>query len=136
MDQFRDFAGQATGEGDEPLMMGSQEFFIDAGFVVIAFEVGIRNELDEIFVTGFVFGEKDEVMVDIAAAAGSGFFLVPAARGDVDLATEDGLHALVAGGLVKIDGAIKNAVVGEGDGRELQIMRLLHELVEAASAIQ
>src|SRR4029077_15273807 len=67
LDRFGYFARQAAGERDEPLFVGSQKFFIDARFVIVNFEMSRRGELDQITVTRFVFGEQNEMVVNIAS---------------------------------------------------------------------
>jgi len=46
-----------------------QRLFIDSRLVIIAFEMGSRRELDQISVAGLVFGEQDQMVINIAAAA-------------------------------------------------------------------
>src|SRR5580704_15542562 len=75
------------------------------------------------------------MVVNLPAAAG-GLLVVAAARGDIDFAADDGFDALVAGGLVKINGAIEDAVVGDGKSGELEFVGTLHEPVEPAGAIE
>src|ERR1017187_10227558 len=93
------------------------------------------RKLDEIFVAGRVLRQQTEMMINIASAA-AGFLVPPAARRDINLATDDGLDALLARGLVKINDPVHRAVVGDGQRGEFQFMRLLDELVHAAGAIE
>ena len=68
--------------------------------------------------------------------AQTGLFLKAASPCDIDLAADDRLDPLAAGGLIKIDGPKEHAMIGYRQGRELQLMRFIHEPVHAASAIE
>ena len=56
--------------------------------------------------------------------------------GNVDLAADDGLDPGGLGGLIKIDTAVHDAVVGNGNGTLAQFLHPLHQAVNAASPIQ
>ena len=56
--------------------------------------------------------------------------------GDVDLAAEDRLDALVARRLVEVDRARERAVVGERDGRHLELGGALREVRDPARAVE
>ena len=75
------------------------------------------------------------MMINVAPAAAR-FFLQPAARRDIDFAADDGLDALFARRLVKINDAMHRAVVGDGERGEFQFMRLVHQPVHPAGAIE
>ena len=101
----------------------------------MALQVRRSDQFDEIAIAGFVLGQEQEVSIDILAAARA--FLVEAAAGrDINLASDDRFDPQVAGGLIKIDRAVKNAMIGDRQGGNLQLMRLLHQPVEAAGAIE
>src|SRR5689334_17169341 len=75
------------------------------------------------------------MMIDIAAAA-AGLFLEPAARRDINFAADDRLDPFVACLLIKINRAVKNAVISERERREFQLVCLVHELVQTARPIK
>ena len=93
------------------------------------------GELDEIFVAGLVLRQQAEMMINVAPAA-AGFLLQPAARRDINLAADDGFDALFARRLVKINDAVHRTVVGDGERGEFQLMRLVHQPVQPAGAIE
>ena len=97
-------------------MLG-ENFFVDARFVIVAADVGVGDEFDEIFVAGFVFGEENEVIVNVFAAGAAFLFETRTGR-DVNFAADDGLDAFGADGLIEIDRAVEDAVVGDGEGAE------------------
>ena len=112
-----------------------KEFFIDARFVIIAFEVGGCGELDEVLITDLVLGQQDKVMIDIAPATG-GFLFEAAAGGDINFAADNRLDPLLARHLIKINRAIENAVIGESERGKFQLVRSVHELVQTARPIE
>ncbi len=56
------------------LVRREQLLINNARFVIISVEMRRRGELDEIFVTGFVLGQKHNMVVNIGAAIGTFFF--------------------------------------------------------------
>ena len=70
---FRDLARQAARQRDQPVLVGRQEFLVDARLVVIALEMRRGGQADEVLVAGFVLRQEHEVVVDVAAAR-AGFF--------------------------------------------------------------
>ena len=74
-------------------------------------------------------------MINIARAA-AGFFFQPRAGRDVNFAADDGFDAFLARGLVKFNRAVHRAVVGDGERGKFQLMRLVHQPVETARAIE
>ena len=134
-DQFGNFAGQAAGQGDQTLLVRRQQFLVDARLVIIALQVRGGGQLDEVLVAGFVLGQQSQMMISVPAAA-AGLFLQAAARGDIDLAADDRFDSLFARRLVKINRAVKHAVVGDGQGGEFQFVRLFHQPVQAAGPIE
>ena len=112
LDAAVELGGGAAAEDGDAGGVFFDEFAVDAGFVVVAFEVGPGDEGDEVFVSGHVPGEHDEVVGGaIAAFAGEA-----GAGGDVGLDADDGLDAAGGGFAVEIDRAVEGAVVGHGDG--------------------
>ena len=75
------------------------------------------------------------MMVHVFASA-AGLLLETAAGGDIDFAAENGLDAFVARGLIKINRAAKHAVVGDRQRGKSQLMRLVHQPIQSASAIE
>ena len=55
---FVQIASQASGGADQPLRFLSQQLFVDARFVVEAFEVTGRDEIDQITVACEVFAQQ------------------------------------------------------------------------------
>ena len=135
LNPLRDFARQAAGERDQPLLVRRQQFLVDARLVVIALQMRRRGELDQVLVAGFILGQQHEVVIDVPSAR-AGLLLEPAPGRDIDLAADDRLDALLARRLVKINRPVKHAVVGDRQRGELQLVRLVHQPVQTAGAIE
>src|SRR5207248_1416551 len=58
----RDFTVQTGGQADETLAVFREQILVDAWLVIKTLEVSFGNELDEIFVAGFVLTKKDQVV--------------------------------------------------------------------------
>src|SRR5947207_3824315 len=94
-----------------------------------------RGKLDKIPVTGLVFGQQHEMMVNVPAAAG-GLLVETAAGSDIDFAADNRFDALVTGGLIEINRAVKHAVVGNRERGEFEFMGLFHQPVETTGPIE
>ena len=115
--------------------MRGENFFINARLVIITLQVSGGREFDEILVADLVLREQHEMVIDILAAGG-GFFLQARTGRDIHLATDDGFHAFGTRFLVEIHHAMHRAMIRDGERWELQLVRLLHELVQTARAIE
>ena len=134
MDQLLlDLAGEAARETDKPLRVLFQQGPVDAGLDVKAVGKGHGDEIAEIAVARLVFAQQDQMRIVVVAAV---LAVGHIARGDIDLAADDGLDALGAAGLVKGDGAVHHTVVGERDGALPQLLDALRQLVRAARAVE
>ena len=119
------------------VLVRGENFLVNARLVIIALQMRGGRELDEIFVAGFVLRQQAEMMINVASAAGAaGLLFQPAARRDINLAADDRLDALFARRLVKINDAVHRAVVGDGERGKFQLMRLVHQPVQPAGAIE
>ena len=135
LNPLRDFAGQAAGERDEPLLVRRQQFLVDARLVVIALRVPQGGELDQVLVADFIFGQQDEVVISVPPAR-AGLLLEPAPRRDIDFAADDRLDAFLARRLVKWNRPVQHAVIGDRQCRECQFVGFVHQPVQPASPIE
>ncbi len=129
---LRNLAGEAAGEADEAAGVAGEEGLGDAGLAVEAVQGGLAGEADQIFVAFFVFGEHEEVVVLVAFALGA----VVGGLGDVELAAEDGLDALLFGGVEEVHGAEDVPVVGHGDGFLADVVDVGEQLVDVAGSVE
>ena len=121
-------AGEAAGEGDEPVGVALEQLPVDARLVVVALEVAEAGELDEVLVAGGRLREERQVRVALRLGA--------AVVGDVDLAADDGLDPVLLRRLDEVDRAGEGAVVGERHGGHLQLRGARGEGRNAARAVQ
>ena len=128
LERLADAAREAAGERDQPRRVRLEQLPVDARLRVVALEVAERGELDQVRVAVVRLGEERQVRV--AARAGA------AILGDVDLAAENRLHALLAGGLVEVDRTGERAVVGERDGGHLELRRAGRERRDPARPVE
>ena len=134
-DQPRDFGVQTARQHEQTVGVLRQQLFVDARLVVEALEVGLGHELDQVLVTGEIADEDREVVGTFVAAVLPAPLLAPTRR-HVQLAAHDGLDAPLLSRLVEVDGTEEVAVIGQRDGRELQLLRLGHQLLELGGAVQ
>ena len=114
--------------------MCPQQFLVDARFVVKTIQVRFGDDLDQVLVTGLIFGEQNQMISRIARTAG--LFVEARTGGDIGLATDDRFQALFVGRLVKFDRAIHAAMVGDRDRRHVAGVRLIHHIRNTASAVE
>ena len=127
-----DLAVEAAGEGDHALAVLLQELAVDAGLVVVALELGLGGEVEEVAVAGLVLGEQGEVV----GLLGVGQAVAAAGGGEVGLHADDGLDVGGAGLAVEVDDGVEDAVVGEADGVHAEGLGPLDELIDAAEAVE
>ena len=113
LERLADAPGEAAGERDDPGAVLVEELPVDAGLVVVALEVAEARELDQVRVALVRLGEERQVRVALLL----GLALV----GDVDLAADDRLDAVLFRLFDEGDRAGERAVVGEPDGGHLEL---------------
>ncbi len=123
--------GAAAEDGDAFGVL-LEEFAVHAGLVVVALEVGLGDEREEVLVAGLVAGEEDEVVGLVVAA----FAAEAGGRGDVGLDADDGLDAALAGSLVEVDGAIEGAMVGHRDRLHAEFLHPVEEGADLRHAVE
>jgi hypothetical protein len=119
LEGLADTTREAARERDQSLRVALEQLPVDARLVVVALEVAGRGELDQVAVAGVVLGQQREVGVALP--------LGPPVLGDVELATQDRLDALLASLLVELDRAGERPVIGERDRRHLELGGPLRE---------
>src|ERR1041385_1773289 len=75
------------------------------------------------------------MIINVAPTA-AGFLFQAAAGSDINFAADDRLDAFFESRFVKIYRAAENAVIRDRDGRELKLMRFVHQAIQTASAIE
>ena len=128
LERLADAAREAAAERDEPGAVPVEQLPVDARLVVVALEVAERAELDQVRVALVRLGEERQVRVAL--------LLGLAVVGDVDLAAEDRLDAVLFRRLDEVDRARERAVVGEPDGGHLELGRAGRELGNPARPVE
>ena len=115
---------QTGGKGDEPFAVLAEEFIVDAGLVVEAFQETSGDEFDQIAVAFEGFAEKNEVIgatsagLEVVAVLGDGPGLLSpfeaAALGNVDFTADDRLDVALGGLIEEIGSGKEVAMVGDG----------------------
>jgi hypothetical protein len=131
----RDLRVQAAREHEQPLGVLGQQLLVHPRLVVEALEIGLGDQLDEVAVAGDVADEDGQVVGALVTAVLRAP-LGARARRDVELAADDRLHARLHRRLVELDRAEEVAVVGQRDGREVEVLGLLDELLELGGSVE
>ena len=130
---------EAARRRDQPLAALAQQIEVDARLVVEALEVALRDQLasGSGSRSSFIASSSRWLIASKPASSCSRPFLLEArARGDVDLAAEDRLHAGVARLLVELDGAEEVAVVGHRDRRHAERLGAREERLVLDRAVE
>ena len=128
-----DLALEAAAQANQPLRMPGEQFLVDARLAVEALGVAGRDELDQVVPALACLREQHEVVVVLGWRPA---LLVAAAGRDVHLAPEDRLHAARARVVVEHDRGEHVAVLGHRNGRHLQLLHLIQQLVDPARAVE
>ena len=137
-----DDARDAGGGGDDAVVVVAQHVDGHAGLVVEAARGRLRDDVHEVDVALVVFGQQQHVVELRLAVARKG-----CVGGEVDLAAEDGLDAVLgtlapvraAGDLcveVPLGAAVHVAVVGDGAGRHAELPGALGHIFEARNTVE
>ena len=129
-----DFAFQAAAERDDALGVCGEALVIHARLVIKALEKSGCGELHEIAVALVVCGQQREV--ECGVPGGGGIAIGHRAGGDINLAADDGFHAGLGGGLVKRNGGVHVAVVGDGDGGHSKRGGFFYQIVRANRSVE
>ena len=130
--KYRKLATGATRHDDQAVAVCLKDLPVHPGLVVEPLQVRGGDQLDEVPVAGVALGEDGHVVW----AAFVGVALVPAARCDVHLASDDRANALGLGVLVEVDRSVHAAVVGDGEAVHSEVFGALYQGFDAAEAVQ
>ena len=131
-----DLAGEACRHADKPFAVLSEQFLVDAGFVVKSFEVGLGNELNEVLISLFVPGQKDEVVEAFIVLARRPCFFEAGTGSHVHLAADDRLDPCFGCLQVEIQCGKKVAVVRDRDSRHAKFNSLLYQSIKRVGAVE
>jgi len=94
--------------------------------------VGGRGQLDEILIAGIVFSDQRQV---ISLVIHVRLFLVSRTIGDIYLTADDGLDAGFFALGIEFNGAVHDAVVGEGDGILAVLLGQLDHILDLGETV-
>ena len=109
-----------------------KHFFVDARLVVKAVEPAAAHQMHEVAVADGILRQKNEVMPH----SGEVGCLVGVIAGDIDFAADDGRNAHVLAGGIKIGGAEKVAVIGNGGRGHAERLGLLRQIGDPDGAVE
>ena len=134
-EQLWHLGAQATGGADQPLSMFRQELMIDARFIIVAVELAMAGNLEQVAIASHVAGEQQDVIVltiqlPVAPAHRS------APDGLVGFNADNRLDLILFAGAEKFNGAMHDAMIGERQRRLPQPLGLFYQLFDAAQAVE
>ncbi len=124
---------EARAGRDQPLAVGGEQVAVDSGLVVVAVEMGRRNQAEQVAIPGLVLGQQDEVVV---VRIGLAVLVGVAPRSDVRLDPDDGLHARCRSGLGEGNRPVQRPVVGQGHRGHAELGHSVRELGEPGQAVE
>ena len=129
---FGDLAFEASGEADQAAGVFGEKFLADARLVVKAVQRGFRGDLHQVAVAFFVLSKYQQVVVGIALRRRAMVVFLA----DVELATDDRLHAGVFGRIDEVDCAKNVAMVGHGHGGHAHLFHALAKFLDVTGAVE
>ena len=126
-------AGKTGGGGDQTLMVLFEELQIHTGLAVETVDKGLGHHQAEVLVALAVLAQQHQMVGVVVDAVDT---VCHGTAGHIDLTADDGLDSCGLGGLVEIDAAVHNAVVGDGHGGLTQLLDPVHQPVDAAGTVQ
>ncbi len=133
-DKLAELARRTTAQADDAFMVGGQQLLVDPRDVVVALEKSDRRHPDQVLEAGPIFCQKGEVKSRVTAAPRLAFG--PQAGRHVSLIADDRVEASGPALAVKLDGPVKIAVIGQGQGVHAQLLGPRHELRDSAGAVE
>ena len=131
-DESGHLRGGAPGQDDQALVVLLQQLPVHPGLVVVALQVGLADQADQVLVPGVVPGQHGEVK---GAALGLGLG-VAAALGHVHLAADDRLDPRLAALGVELHDTVQRAVVGDGQRLHAELLGSADQMRDAADPVE
>ena len=128
-----DGTGKAGGQGNQPLVVLREQGQVHSGLAVKAMDKGLGNQITQVFIALPVLAQQHQ-MIGVVVLAVNPVSHAPA--GNVDLAADDGLDARGLGGLIKINAAVHDPMVGDGHGGLPDLLHPIHQAVDPAGTVQ
>ena len=133
LERLGHLAAEARGQPDQALAVLREVLAVDARLVVVAVEVGVRDEPAQVPVAGHVRREQDEVeRLGVRLA----FLVAHRPPGDVRLDADDRLDARLRRRLVERDRPVERAVVRDGEAVEAVLDARVDEIGDPAEPVE
>ena len=129
----RQLTSQTGRQADEALMKLFQQFMVDTRLHIKTFRKAKADHVNQIAVSGHILAQQNQVAVPFAAGVGAA---AAGTRGNIDLAADDGVNIPFFRGAVKVDCAVHYAVVSDCDCRLSELCDAVHQLLDAARAVE
>ena len=100
---------------------------------VKAVHKGFGHQKTQILIALAIFAQQHQVIGIVVYAVDP---VAHSPAGHIDLAADDRLYAGSLGSLIKVDTAVHNAVVGNGNSALAQFLDPIHYGIDAASTVQ
>ena len=126
-------AREAGRQANQPLVVLAQQLEINARLDIKSLGKGQADHVNQIAVARHILTEQDQMAVPLAVGIG---LLVAGMGRDIDLTANNRMNALFLGGAVKVDDAVHDAVVGDGDGWLPELDRAVNQPLDAAGAVE
>ena len=110
-----------------------QKVKIHSGLSVKAMNKGFRNHEAEVFIACSVLAQKHKMVWVVIDSVNTILHFSP---GHIDLTANNGLNPGGFGGLVKVDTAIHDTMVGNGYGLLPQFLHPIHDGIDSAGTVQ
>ena len=124
---------QTGGQGNQPIVVLLQKCQIHSWLAVKAVDKGLRHQIAQVFVSCPVLAQQHQMVGVVVQPM---HLIRHAPPGHIHLAADDRLDSGGLGRLVKVDTAVHDAVVGDGNGGLAQLLDPVHEAVNPAGPVQ
>jgi hypothetical protein len=124
---------KAGGQGDQALVMLFQQFQIYSGFSVKAMHKRFRNHQAKIFITSAILAQQYKMVRIIVNSVDP---VRHPAAGNINLTADDRFHTGSLRRLIKINTAIHDTVVRNGNGILTQLLYPVHHAVYPACSVK
>ena len=126
------FARVAARQRDDARSVLFEQLPVHAGLVVVALQVGLGDELQQVAIAPLVSRQQGEVVRRLVLHVAR----APVSGRDVGLDADDGLDAAGARLSIEIDDAVEGAVVGDGAGLLAQLLYAIEQLGYPREAVE
>ena len=111
-----------------------EQFLVHARLVIKAFKIGLAGEFNEVVIANLIGSQKNQMKILVMRKVPCPLGAI--ARSHIGFTSDNRLHIMSLGFLIKINGAKEVAMVGHGDGGHAEILHLLEQGCELVSPVE